>query len=347
VLVDLVEPDPTRGLQCAVAAVGKLLDALAVNPLPQTTEEVLDGCWDDGRPRALVDGARAVMDLDAGDRADIARAFHDDIRFTERLDDPDFEFAWDSLPPDASQAAKGLLVAMYEAVLAGGGFKLDDGTKLTTAKFEEPFRAANPKLKLCPACLSSKLEFVPGESRAYDLEHAFPKSRYPVLAVHHHNLLPACMECNQRYHGDTDPLSDDGDARLPIGAAYVPYLRSAEGELRVDFDPLAEPRERVILGADTDEALRRVRTHVRLYRIETRWGTTVEDLYDRIRLHLLDLDPVPGTEDAVREELLKYAGRYRRQVRWTPDALIESEYAAWLAEQGLKSLVKELTYDGP
>ncbi len=43
---------------------------------------------------------------------------------------------------------------------------------------------------------------------APDLDHFYPKSKYPFLAATISNLIPACSVCNQRIKKDKDPLEE-------------------------------------------------------------------------------------------------------------------------------------------
>lgn len=61
---------------------------------------------------------------------------------------------------------------------------------------------------ICPYCHRSYIGVVEEEngSRAItpDLDHFYPKSKYPFLAVTLSNLVPSCLFCNQRAKNDID-----------------------------------------------------------------------------------------------------------------------------------------------
>jgi len=63
-------------------------------------------------------------------------------------------------------------------------------------------------LHICPYCYRSYIGVVETEdgskSITPDLDHFYPKSRYPFLAVTLSNLVPSCLFCNQRAKNDAD-----------------------------------------------------------------------------------------------------------------------------------------------
>lgn len=82
---------------------------------------------------------------------------------------------------------------------------------------------------VCPFCGSEYFD-APGAPRE-DVDHYFPKSRYPFAAVNLRNLVPMGMRCNERYKLDAD------------------ILRNADGTRRRVFDPYAEGKVEVRMNA--------------------------------------------------------------------------------------------------
>lgn len=57
-----------------------------------------------------------------------------------------------------------------------------------------------------------------------ELDHFFPKSRYPVLALSLYNLIPSCTRCNSRFKGVSDYFEAYlKNGRLPILHPYVDH----------------------------------------------------------------------------------------------------------------------------
>lgn len=72
--------------------------------------------------------------------------------------------------------------------------------------------------KVCIFCGFERV-MSPQESRQ-DLDHYFPKSRYPFAAANMRNLVPMCRCCNRDYKHDIDVIVDGGGQRRK---AYDPY----------------------------------------------------------------------------------------------------------------------------
>jgi hypothetical protein len=87
--------------------------------------------------------------------------------------------------------------------------KVEKGRKVRDNFISEYF--SNSNTNRCQFC-GQFLEFsgkVEGKITA-DLEHILPKSKFPQFALHPNNLVPCCLECNQREKGDKffDNLED-------------------------------------------------------------------------------------------------------------------------------------------
>jgi hypothetical protein len=342
-LINLNEPGPDAGLRVAEKAVSALLSKLATDPLDDTAAEIIQRGL--GKPvAALVPHVERLKGFDADARTALQKAFVTDVAFSDQLDrDGPYAFAFEGLDDALRDAAGKLLVAMYEVVFRGGGFPLADGAKLDPDAFEKCFFDANKELAVCPACMRQPLE--PslgggGGAKPYDIEHFFPKSAYPVLAVHHHNLVPTCITCNQRMHRTTDPLGDG--MRESISTTYVPYRRAAQAELIVRFEPLhQDPNQRVRLRGASDAAERRIQTHDRMYKVSARWGAYLEYVHTRVCRSVTRR--APGLQrQAVVEALRERAETTRDDILFTTDALLEAEYCDWLATEGLDTLLTEL-----
>ena len=76
-------------------------------------------------------------------------------------------------------------------------------TKVTKTKSYHAYTFVNAlKLKTCPYCNINYIAFLEKEEdkdkiRRAELDHFFPKSVYPFLAVNFYNLIPSCSTCNK------------------------------------------------------------------------------------------------------------------------------------------------------
>lgn len=81
------------------------------------------------------------------------------------------------------------------------------------------------------------------------LDHWFPQSKYPLLQVSFHNLIPSCEICNSRVKNDVD---------LDLKIHFHPYQKENE-KLKFDYIPLATPEKYMIMfSADSDTKIRKV-----------------------------------------------------------------------------------------
>lgn len=82
-------------------------------------------------------------------------------------------------------------------------------------------------LGTCPYCNRSYSYTVKDGSIKPELDHFFPKSKYPFLAVSYYNLIPSCPTCNGlQVKGEIDPLEFDlADKTKIIDQVLInPYL---------------------------------------------------------------------------------------------------------------------------
>lgn len=84
-------------------------------------------------------------------------------------------------------------------------------------------------IKVCPYCNRNFLSIAKQNKKAgaeevlyFDIDHFFPKEKYPWLALSFYNLIPSCTICNQRIKGKEEllikktihPFEDDMDKIL-------------------------------------------------------------------------------------------------------------------------------------
>ncbi|MCR8685576.1 HNH endonuclease family protein [Campylobacter ureolyticus] len=108
-------------------------------------------------------------------------------------------------------------------------FGKDYQTKNEYAKIKDKYDKAYNKLRdeigtqivqeknymLCPYCRANYIRFFENDKKMVkpDLDHYYPKSKYPYFAVTISNLIPSCSFCNQRLKRDNEPLIDFDDTQ--------------------------------------------------------------------------------------------------------------------------------------
>lgn len=91
--------------------------------------------------------------------------------------------------------------------------------------------------RICPYCHLSHLGFymesrVGGFMMRPPLDHFYPRSLYPYLAVSAFNLIPSCVQCNSSVKRDIDPLP------LNMPHPYGPNVRL--NKVEIEFEVLRE-----------------------------------------------------------------------------------------------------------
>ncbi|MFM0684834.1 hypothetical protein PQQ77_02520 [Paraburkholderia strydomiana] len=86
---------------------------------------------------------------------------------------------------------------------------------------------------ICPYCNQAFAFTVVGTSNSFrpTLDHFFPKSKYPYLALSLFNLVPSCYVCNSNLKGDEDffkikhlhPLEDDEEIHFELISSSSEY----------------------------------------------------------------------------------------------------------------------------
>lgn len=139
------------------------------------------------------------------------------------------------------------------------------------------------KIQVCPACdgMPPSIDDYADKIRE-DLDHFFPKSKYPFWAIHPLNLTPFCKVCNQTYKGAKDAITDQVEDVINVIALehiYHPYLRPAHSEvdLIVERDAVNhEPHLKII--PKFDDPVHRARLHSLNYllNLESRWNGEIK-----------------------------------------------------------------------
>ena len=105
-------------------------------------------------------------------------------------------------------------------------------------------------VRYCPYCNAETVgtAMLPGRIHLPDIDHIFPKKKYPLLSLSLYNLVPACNRCNSRFKKSKDMLDDPKalevpdmlktwnkqDDKLP---ALHPYVDNVHRKIRFDYSP--------------------------------------------------------------------------------------------------------------
>ncbi len=92
-------------------------------------------------------------------------------------------------------------------------------------------------VRYCPYCNAETVGTarLPERIHVPDIDHIFPKMKYPLLSLSLYNLVPACNRCNSRFKKAQDMLKDwNGKDALPV---LHPYVDNVYRKIRFDYRP--------------------------------------------------------------------------------------------------------------
>lgn len=85
-------------------------------------------------------------------------------------------------------------------------------------------------INVCPYCNEAFITTLLTEKRKVraDLDHYYPKSKYPYFSMSLYNLIPSCLKCNRSLKGGQDPgfnmlhpYKDNIDDKMKFSVKYV------------------------------------------------------------------------------------------------------------------------------
>ena len=75
----------------------------------------------------------------------------------------------------------------------------------TPPTFDKMGFIRSTKIRVCPYCGLTIIK--PSNKTKHQIDHFFPKGKYPFLALSYYNLIPSCDKCNESPHkGQNDPI---------------------------------------------------------------------------------------------------------------------------------------------
>jgi hypothetical protein len=223
------------------------------------------------------------QDPSAGPR--VLQCAQNDLDFQHHFTDVNYSFHERHSPADGITDAdltifSPLLVGLYENIFNGTGFPpaihQDLGAgNLTRAKWNENFWLKNRMIGFCPACNGQRPSIV-REARASDVDHFFPKEKYPFLSIHPDNLIPTCLECNTKAHRNYDPLSDEETLPDTFHAYHCPGIE----HIALNVHAQVGMGVKVTILEQNGTRSKRINNLVRVFDLETRWGDWFEGFID-------------------------------------------------------------------
>lgn len=170
--------------------------------------------------------------------------------------------------------------------LFGEGFPdyfFTTGLSYSRQDFISSFIEENDGLYLCAVCDTVAYRASVEHHTYTNIDHYFPKSRYPHLAIHPHNLVPICTLCNSWFKRDDDPLSEIKNIQeliLPYGnqpglseQAILHFQKRA-----LSNDRSKHPLEILFKRTASFSSETFISSFEKLYQIQARWNEDLEQL---------------------------------------------------------------------
>ena len=164
------------------------------------------------------------------------------------------------------------------------------GQMYTRWDFIDGFLAANDALYLCAICDATAFRTQVDSKGHTGIEHFFPKSIYPHLAIHPYNLIPICTYCNN-IKNDDDLMQLCGTT-LGIQELLLPYQTHQPGlsqmaYVEVGFRgvPVAgsHPLEIKFKPASAFASAATLLNHFgTLYHVEERWNNQLDQIGEQV-----------------------------------------------------------------
>jgi hypothetical protein len=227
----------------------------------------------------LVSGATDYIQKNPAAGPRILQCAQNDLDFHSHFTDVHFLFYERRFPTNEITEAdltifKPVLVSLYEKLFDSTGFPVaihQNATigNLTRAMWNQNFWDSNPSIRFCPACNGQRPSVVRG-AYASDVDHCFPKEKYPFLSIHPDNLIPTCLECNTKAHRDYDPL-DDHNTETLLDTFHSYYCPAIE-HIKLCVDSKTGPGVKVSIKERDDSNSKRINNLVRVFDLETRWA---------------------------------------------------------------------------
>ncbi len=196
------------------------------------------------------------------------------------------QFAYFSIPADnkpALQQVVKIMLSFYSNILSEkvDAAVLNEPEDLTRQTVLQAFvvEQQNISMMVCPGCDGAPPEQEADGTIREDVDHFFPKSRYPFLTIHPLNLTPYCKHCNQDYKKAKDPLkSKNGIPTIALGDIFHPYIHSArnavkisEVQVLVQRDRAAVPHVKITASSNDPHCTSRRNSLDHLLSLQTRW----------------------------------------------------------------------------
>lgn len=258
-------------------------------------------------------------------RKRLFEAMERDVSYIAHMDEETFRFAESTLPPEILAKAAALTSYLYDEIFVKADFQVE-GERMNRIRFKEEFYRMNfpsDQKDVCPVCLQASGRLQENSQ----IDHFFPKAKYPALVFQPENLPVICKECNESDgKGQKDPMQDTDLTEL-----FLPYRRAAEEEtqLRIGLDENGRHLQLAPTGGD-EKVSKRIENFDRLYGVFACWNRQADG-------YLAECGRIAencGSTAEAEEELRILAKNKRRMAERDKSRLIESRCYDYMEGEG-------------
>lgn len=283
--------------------------------------------------RKLQELLGALKKVSFPERVELYAAMRADALFQLHEGDETFVFQESRLSQRLVRTAAELTSYLYDEIFAKSGFQ-KDGTLFQYKELKEQLCKANNRF-MCPVCLNRYGNL----KELGQIDHFFPKMKYPALTFLPENLTLICMICNEGTgKGVENPMTGTNLTEL-----YLPYVRGAEGEMIIAVQPDGESGYGVKLlpGNSDPKTEKRIDNDDRIFHLTARWNGQVDGSIEKG----MDDAREMNTTDEVKAFLKEKALMKRREADRHPDMLVEAACFEYLSSEGEKAFLKAWEQD--
>ena len=295
------------------------------------------------RRTTIIEPLLSLLAIPIAEKDTILAAYEHDTDHTRCFTAP--FFALKRLPESYNPALKfvnSILHNFYTDILVREGVPaevIDETGNLTRQTLLQAYLNAQDKIQVCPGCDGSRPELEIDGTVYEDVDHFFPKSEYPFLAIHLLNLTPFCKYCNQNFKKDKDPLKLDDGTVIPLPEAVHPYLSPVQDEIDGEVERESADKLCVRLGAKEARFQNRLRSVNYLLHLESRWSGQLNRQYNlkpKILINYLlcafeGVDQIPS-ESLFRQKLGTIASIIKSDIGYRQDSVITYYYTKFVIE---------------
>jgi|GEM_PF-4681339 len=280
------------------------------------------------RYQNVQDGVKAIFQIPYWERLNVYNAFCEDICFEQHIDDAFYCFH--KLSPVANDALNLLCKSLYDRVVK------NTVQTLNLRTLQSQYAQVNGERgRVCPACVRDIL-FNAGEG---EVDHYFPRVKYPTLILHPYNLVPLCSDCNgTRYKHTKDPIDEQDVGPGELQTVFLPYLRAADPEVELG---VSDDHTRKIVISPKSNADKHTATRIqnaeRLFKLGERWSAVLSNVYDDLIAEISDTIVNPLRIEEQITDLRKLLQTHKTSTKHRTD-FIKGIYCAWLDTKSDKDL---------